>query len=139
MKYVQPTQSKCCIMLEGLKWAKITISKSKKYVFLKVCAIAYLRGGRPFFFWHTFNHLDIIYVWIMPFHIMGKKWACIPVCYLYPKKNKVLNMEVIISYEWKLSYKSSLYIACKLKHLLLILNNGQIMSCIFQRQCFYDT
>ena len=97
-------------MLEGLKWAKIPISKSKKYVFCKVCAIAYSRGGRHFF-WYTFDHLDMINVWIMPFHIMGTKWACIPACCLYPK-SKVLYMKVIISYELKLSHKSSPCIAC---------------------------
>ena len=73
----------------------------------------------------------------MSFHILGKNELVFQraIC---TQKNKVLYMKVIISYEWKLSYKSSPYIACKLKHLLLVLNNGQIMSCIFQRQCLHD-
>ena len=125
---------KSCVMLEGLKWAKIPISKSRKYVFLKVCAIAYSRGGRHFFDHMdktSFNHMDIINVWIISFHKMGQKWAQIPACYLYPK-TKVLYMKVIISYELKLSHTSSPYSACQLKHQVLTLNNRPIMSCIFQ-------
>ena len=121
-------------MLEGLKWAKIPLSKSKNMCFKGMCN----HMGWKTLFWYTFNHMDIINVWIMSFHKMGQKWAQIPACYLYPK-NKVLYMKVIISYELKLSHKSSPYIACKLKHLVLMINNGLITSCIFQRQCLYDT
>ena len=72
-------------MSEGLKWAKIPITISEKDVFLKVFAIAYPRSRKTFL--HILlGHMDIINVWLMPFHKMGQKWAQNPAYYLYQTK-----------------------------------------------------
>ena len=93
----------------------------KRHIFKGICNC--ISNVRKSIFSYTFGHTNIINVWLKLFQKMGQKRAQNPAFRLY-QKNKVMYMKVIISYELILCHKCTSYIACMLKHQVLMQKAG---------------